>query len=207
MFIALSGWEAFAVGLTDHDSGGIVLCLSYRRRHVLCHQARRATRACRHLGLGSGLVQLSRPDGGSGERGIHGVADDSGLRQYELVFDRWSLCLFSVCRHFWERRPANKHRTALQTVLLSIAILVVSGVVCSLSTRWLHRIILWFAPINSEWALPSTRHLTDHSVVASVAICIALLVLTPNKQSAAMVFGDFTDGSGWGSKGFSFLLG
>ena len=45
------------------------------------------------------------------------------------------------------------------------------------------------------------------SVLASLGICIALLVLTPNKQSATWVFTNVTDGSGWGSKGFSFLLG
>jgi amino acid transporter len=61
-----------------------------------------------------------------------------------------------------------------------------------LTTRNLHKIILWFAPIN---------------ILASVSICIALLVLTPEKQSASWVFSNFTDGSGWGSKGFSFLLG
>lgn len=44
-------------------------------------------------------------------------------------------------------------------------------------------------------------------VIASICICIALLVLTPNKQSATWVFTTVTDGSGWGSKGFSFLLG
>jgi hypothetical protein len=44
-------------------------------------------------------------------------------------------------------------------------------------------------------------------VIASVAICIALLVLTPNKQKASWVFGEVTDSSGWGSRGFSFLLG
>jgi len=44
-------------------------------------------------------------------------------------------------------------------------------------------------------------------VIASICICIALLVLTPEKQSAKWVFTEFTDGSGWGSKGFSFLLG
>lgn len=48
--------------------------------------------------------------------------------------------------------------------------------------------------------------LTD-VVIASICICIALLVLTPNKQSATWVFTTVTDGSGWGSKGFSFLLG
>jgi hypothetical protein len=44
-------------------------------------------------------------------------------------------------------------------------------------------------------------------VLASIGICIALLVLTPDKQSATWVFTHVTDGSGWGSKGFSFLLG
>lgn len=44
-------------------------------------------------------------------------------------------------------------------------------------------------------------------VLASISICIALLVLTPNKQSAKFVFTEVTDGSGWGNKGFSFLLG
>ena len=44
-------------------------------------------------------------------------------------------------------------------------------------------------------------------VLASIAICVALLVLTPNKQSAKWVFTTVTDGSGWESKGFSFLLG
>ena len=44
-------------------------------------------------------------------------------------------------------------------------------------------------------------------VLASIAICIALLILTPNKQSAEWVFTHVTDGSGWQSKGFSFLLG
>ncbi|KAI9707102.1 MAG: hypothetical protein M1836_000062 [Candelina mexicana] len=82
--------------------------------------------------------------------------------------------------------------TALQTVLLAILLLCIMGVICSLTTRSLHKIILWFAPIN---------------IVASIAICIALLVLTPEKQSAKWVFTHVTDGSGWGSKGFSFLLG
>ena len=54
----------------------------------------------------------------------------------------------------------------------------------------LHTIILFFAPIN---------------IFASLAICIALLILTPNKQPFAWVFTTFTDGSGWGVP-FSFLL-
>ncbi|KAI9868304.1 MAG: hypothetical protein M1813_005747 [Trichoglossum hirsutum] len=82
--------------------------------------------------------------------------------------------------------------TALQTVLLSIALLATMGVICSLTTRSLHKIILWFAPIN---------------ILASISICVALLILTPNKQSAKWVFTEVTDGSGWGSRGFSFLLG
>ncbi|KAL1854151.1 polyamine transporter tpo5 [Paecilomyces lecythidis] len=82
--------------------------------------------------------------------------------------------------------------TALQTVLLAIAMLCVMGVICSLTTKSLHRIFIWFAPIN---------------ILASIGICIALLVLTPEKQSAKWVFTTVTDGSGWGSKGFSFLLG
>lgn len=82
--------------------------------------------------------------------------------------------------------------TAVQTVLLTILCLCVFGTICSLTTKSLHKIILWFAPIN---------------ILASISICIALLVLTPNKQSAKWVFSEVTDGSGWGSRGFSFLLG
>ncbi|MCJ1258781.1 hypothetical protein MMC24_006614 [Lignoscripta atroalba] len=81
---------------------------------------------------------------------------------------------------------------AEQTVLLAIALLCIMGVICSFTTKMLHKIVLWFAPIN---------------ILASVAICVALLVLTPEKQSATWVFTHVTDGSGWGSKGFSFLLG
>jgi hypothetical protein len=44
-------------------------------------------------------------------------------------------------------------------------------------------------------------------VIASICICIALLILTPNKQSPQWVFTTVMDGSGWGSKCFSFLLG
>jgi amino acid transporter len=81
-------------------------------------------------------------------------------------------------------------RTALQTVLLSMAILAIVGVICSLTTRALHKMILWFAPIN---------------VLASLAICVTLLVLTPEKQPASWVFGNFIDGTGWGTS-FSFFL-
>jgi hypothetical protein len=40
-----------------------------------------------------------------------------------------------------------------------------------------------------------------------VAVTIALLVLTDNKHSASYVFGHVSDGSGWGSRGFSYLIG
>ncbi|CZT10709.1 probable amino acid permease 2 (AAP-2) [Rhynchosporium graminicola] len=80
--------------------------------------------------------------------------------------------------------------TPLQIVLLSIGLLIIFGIICSLTTHALHKIVIWFAPIN---------------IIASTAICIALLILTPNKQSFSWVFGHFTNGSGWGT-GFSFLL-
>jgi hypothetical protein len=59
--------------------------------------------------------------------------------------------------------------------------------------------------------LPSCGYLhyqlIKNSVTASFAICIALLVLTPDKRSAKSVFTEVTDSSGWGNRGFSFLLG
>lgn len=78
----------------------------------------------------------------------------------------------------------------MQTALLSMGILLLMGCVCSLTTKGLHKIVLWFAPIN---------------ILASIAICIVLLIKTPNKQSPSWVFGTVTDGSGWGP-GFSFFL-
>ncbi|KAL4765450.1 amino acid permease [Aspergillus foveolatus] len=82
--------------------------------------------------------------------------------------------------------------TAWDTVRLSIALLIFLGVICSMTTKSLHRIFIWFAPIN---------------ITATVIICIALLYNTPDKQPAMWVFTHITDGSGWGSKLFSFLLG
>ncbi|KAE8448681.1 hypothetical protein EG329_008896 [Mollisiaceae sp. DMI_Dod_QoI] len=80
--------------------------------------------------------------------------------------------------------------TALQIVLLSIFLLITFGIICSLTTKALHSTILWFAPIN---------------ILASLSICIALLILTPEKRSFTWVFTTFTDGSGWGTI-FSFFL-
>lgn len=77
-------------------------------------------------------------------------------------------------------------------MLLSLSVLCIFGTICTLSTKKLHQIILWFAPIN---------------VLATIGICIALLVCTPDKRSASFVFTHFTDDSGWSSKGWSFLLG
>lgn len=82
--------------------------------------------------------------------------------------------------------------TAEHTVGVSVAILIFMGAICSFPTKWLHKTIVWFAPIN---------------VVASVAISIALLTLTPNLNSAKNVFSNVTDGSNWNSKGFSFFIG
>jgi amino acid transporter len=59
-----------------------------------------------------------------------------------------------------------------------------------LTTKSLHEIVIWFAPIN---------------VLATLAICISLLALTPELASAKWVFTTFSNGSGWGV-GFSFLL-
>lgn len=40
-------------------------------------------------------------------------------------------------------------RAPYQIVLLAILVLCLFGVICSLTTKNLHRIVLWFAPINS----------------------------------------------------------
>lgn len=53
----------------------------------------------------------------------------------------------------------------------------------------------------------TTHHAESMLVIGSVVISIALLVLLPNKPSASQVFGEVVDGSGWNSRGFSFLIG
>ena len=45
------------------------------------------------------------------------------------------------------------------------------------------------------------------TVLGSAIISIAILVLAPNKLPPSEVFGNIKDGSGWNSKGFSFLIG
>ncbi|KAF2173388.1 hypothetical protein M409DRAFT_61824 [Zasmidium cellare ATCC 36951] len=82
--------------------------------------------------------------------------------------------------------------TPAMIVGVAIAMLFIFGTVCSLTTRGLHRTIMWFAPIN---------------VLATVGICVALIALTDDKRNVSFVLTDIRDGSGWGSRGFSFLLG
>lgn len=79
-------------------------------------------------------------------------------------------------------------------MLVAILFLVIWGAICSLTTRALNRIVLWFAPIN---------------IIATIAICIAVPLATPDhlRRSAQSVFTEFSDGSGWGSKPFAFFLG
>ncbi|KAF1963626.1 amino acid transporter [Byssothecium circinans] len=109
-----------------------------------------------------------------------------------LAYTISQMILATAVMHTFDKGEAGFTPTALQTVLLAILVLCLFGTICSFPTNWLHRIILWFAPIN---------------IIASICICISLLILTPEKQSAKWVFTTFMDGSGWGSKGFSFLLG
>ncbi|KZM26784.1 amino acid transmembrane transporter [Ascochyta rabiei] len=109
-----------------------------------------------------------------------------------LAYTISQMILATAVMHTFDGGEATFTPNAHQTVLLAIFVLCLFGAICSFPTNWLHRIILWFAPIN---------------IIASICICIALLILTPNKQSASWVFTTVTDGSGWGSKGFSFLLG
>lgn len=86
------------------------------------------------------------------------------------------------------------------------------GVICSLTTKSLHRIVLWFAPVNRKHQTEASVEILTlifsyHAVLASIGICLSILVLTPEKQTMKWVFTTVTDGSGWGSKTFSFLLG
>lgn len=48
---------------------------------------------------------------------------------------------------------------------------------------------------------------SQSTVLGAVAISIAILVLTDDKLPASEVFGKITDGSGWHSTGFSYLIG
>ncbi|TEY55058.1 hypothetical protein BOTCAL_0233g00010 [Botryotinia calthae] len=119
------------------------------------------------------------------------LGQTAGVASVGYTVSQLVLAAASMNSHFDEVTGTYAYSpTALQTALLSWLILIIMGVICSLTTRRLHQIVTWFMPIN---------------VLASIAICIALLVLTPNKQSATWVFTHFTDGSGWGTP-FSFFL-
>jgi amino acid transporter len=50
-------------------------------------------------------------------------------------------------------------RSPFQIVLLAILILCLFGLICSLTTRNLHRLVLWFAPINSRFPSSTLDHL------------------------------------------------
>ncbi|KAF8865131.1 hypothetical protein BDZ45DRAFT_701519 [Acephala macrosclerotiorum] len=85
-----------------------------------------------------------------------------------------------------------ENSTAEHTVSILVAILIIMGIICSFPTKWLHEFIMWFDPVN---------------IIASVAICIALLVLNPNLNPPSEVFGNVTYGSNWNSKVLSFVIG
>ncbi|RAL62008.1 hypothetical protein DID88_002497 [Monilinia fructigena] len=119
------------------------------------------------------------------------IISSSGVASVGYTVSQLILAAASMNSHFDHTTGIYAYSpSALQTALLSWLILVILGVICSLTTKHLHQIVTWFMPIN---------------VLASIAICIALLVLTPNKQSATWVFTHFTNGSGWGTP-FSFFL-
>lgn len=148
--IQLSNLIAFADGVSRRAG----LCLSHGRRHLLRHQACGAAGARRHLGLDHRLVQLLGPSYWCCLAGVHNRADDTRRRKYELGLCRWELRLCTVRNSVpddavmqWADLACS---TALQTVLVAILTLCVFGIICSLTTKALHRIVLWFAPINGE---------------------------------------------------------
>jgi amino acid transporter len=53
----------------------------------------------------------------------------------------------------WNMHILTVIRTAWDTVRLSIGLLIFLGIICSMTTKSLHRIFIWFAPINStSWS-------------------------------------------------------
>jgi hypothetical protein len=154
------------------------------------------------------MVQLSRSSSRSRQFGVHNLPDDSSNSRHAHS-RRWRVYFYTV-RYTSDRQEQRLtfNRQAHQTVLLAIFVLCLFGTICSFPTNWLHRIVLWFAPINSTKRVALVGAKTNATaVIASICICIALLILTPNKRSPQWVFTTVMDGSGWGSKGFSFLLG
>jgi len=97
------------------------------------------------------MVQLSWPSSWCCQSGLHNLANGTGNCGHAHP-RRWSLHFRAVREPL---RLASLHsltdqcRKAYQTVLLAIFVLCMFGTICSFPTNWLHRIILWFAPINS----------------------------------------------------------
>ena len=74
------------------------------------------------------------------------------------------------------------------------ALTVLTGLVNSLSTKWMERMTKWYVVFH---------------VLVLVSCSIALLVKCDNKHSASYVFThvDETPASGWSPIGWSFLFG
>jgi amino acid permease (GABA permease) len=79
-----------------------------------------------------------------------------------------------------------------RTVGVMAALTVLTGVVNSLSTKWMERM---------------TKTYVLFHVAVLVACSIALLVMTKDKHSSSYVFTNVTPDSGWNPAGFSFLFG
>ncbi|RAL64633.1 hypothetical protein DID88_001666 [Monilinia fructigena] len=82
--------------------------------------------------------------------------------------------------------------TANTTVGVMAGLMVLTGLVNSLSTYWMEKM---------------TKSYVIFHVLVLVSCCIALLVKTPNKHDATYVFTDVQSSSGWTPIGFSFLFG
>lgn len=143
---------------------------------------------CNFLGQAAGVASLAYT---IGQMLLALVSMNTALTDGEYAFSPCVDLLHLPLSHMLTFRS-----TPAMIVGVAIIMLVTFGVVCSLTTRGLHRTIMWFAPIN---------------IIATIGICVAILRLTEDERSlrerASFVFTDIRDGSGWGSKGFSFLLG
>ena len=78
------------------------------------------------------------------------------------------------------------------TIGVMAALTVLCGIVNSLPTSWMEKM---------------TKTYVIFHVLVLVSCAIALLVKTENKHSAAYVFTDTTNSSGWTPNGWSFLFG
>ncbi|GAA5867997.1 hypothetical protein JCM8547_000777 [Rhodosporidiobolus lusitaniae] len=81
---------------------------------------------------------------------------------------------------------------AWQTYLLYIGLLLIHGILNSVGTRLLATM---------------TKSFVFFNLGTVVAVIIALLIKTDNKNTAAFTFGHFVNNSGWSSNGLTFLLG